>query len=184
VPQVIVGQITFDGVDQPLVEFDENTGGNLTTGNVLTGAYSVGLNGAGTLNLDNSNGSNRTWVMYAISPNHAFLLDDSTSMASTGEIKPQSATTPFTALDILGGYGIGSGEPLVYGAPLYSGVSNFDGLNGTYTVSGNSNNGRGTLNLTSPFPSTIALWVVSDSEVVGVELDAGNTRPIVLYFEQ
>jgi type II secretory pathway pseudopilin PulG len=205
VSQVIVGQITFDGIDQPLVEFDQNTGGKFTTGNVLTGAYSVGVNGAGTLNLDDSNGSSRTWTMYAVNPNHAFLLDDSTSMASTGEIKPQTTSVPFTTLDILGGYGIGSGEPLVYGAPLYSGVSNFDGtsavsgtedinvsstlsanqsVKGTYTVSSSSNNGRGTLNLTSPSGSTVALWVISDSEVVGVELDAGNTRPIVLHFEQ
>jgi hypothetical protein len=49
IPQVLVGQISFDGISQPLVEFDQNTGGSVTTGNVLTGAYSLGLNGSGTL---------------------------------------------------------------------------------------------------------------------------------------
>jgi hypothetical protein len=205
VPQVLVGRITFDGVSQPLVEFDQNTGGTITTGNVLTGAYSLGLNGSGTLNLDNSNGLTKVWDIYAIAPNHAFLMDASSSEVGMGELKPQSTDPPFSNKDIVGTYSIGSGGPLVSTATLYSGVANFDGINavtgtedislssarsadqslkGSYSVSSSLNNGRGTLLLTSPSGATIALWVTSANEVLGLEIDSSNSQPVVLHFEQ
>jgi Fe-S cluster assembly iron-binding protein IscA len=205
VPQVLVGRIVFDGVSQPLVEFDENTGGAIATSTVLTGAYSVGINGSGTLNLDNSNGLTKVWDMYAIAPNHAYLMDASSSDVGMGELKPQLTEPPFGNIDIEGGYLLGSGEPLVYGGPLYSGAVNFDGVNavtgsedislssslspglslrGGYSVSSSSNNGRGTLILTSPGGATIALWVTSASEVLGVGIDSSNSQPVVLHFEQ
>ena len=205
VPQVIVGQITFDGVSQPLVEFDQNTGGTVVTGNVLTGAYSIGLTGSGTLNLDNSNGLSRVWDMYAIGPNHAYLMDAYSSEVSMGELKPQTTAPPFANKKIAGTYLIGSSEPLASNATLDSGVADFDGiksvtgtedissstgvvsaqsLNGSYSVSSSSNNGRGTLLLTSPSGETIAVWVTSASEVLGVEIDSSNPQPVVLHFEQ
>ena len=205
VPQVLVGRIVFDGVSQPLVEFDQNTGGAIATGNVLTGAYSLGVNGSGTLNLDNSNGLTKVWDIYAIGPNHAYLMDASSSDASMGELKPQLTEPPFGNIDIQGGYLLGSGEPLVYGATLYSGTANFDGVNavtgsedislssslspglslkGGYSVSSSLNSGRGTLILTSPSGASIALWVTSASEVLGVGIDSTNSLPVVLHFEQ
>jgi hypothetical protein len=205
IPQVRVGQITFDGISQPLVEFDQNTGGAVTTGNVLTGAYSLGLNGSGTLNLDNSNGMTEVWDIYAIAPNHAYLMDVSSSDVDMGELKPQLTQPPFANTDIVGTYLIGSGEPLAFTAPLYSGVVNFDGthtatgtedislrstlssaqpLRGSYSVSSSLDNGRGTLLLTSPNSATFALWITSASEVLGVEIDSSNPQPVVLHFEQ
>jgi len=205
VPQVLVGRIAFDGISQPLVEFDQNTGGAVATGNVLTGAYSFGVNGTGTLNLDNDNGLTKVWDMYAIAPNHAYLMDASSSEVGMGEVKPQLTQPPFGNMDIEGSYLLGSGEPLVYGATLYSGAVNFDGVNavtgsedislssslssglslkGGYSVSSSSNNGRGTLILTSPGGATIAVWVTSASEVLGVGIDSTNSQPVVLYFEQ
>jgi hypothetical protein len=205
VPQVLVGRISFDGISQPLVEFDQNTGGAVFTGNVLTGAYSLAVNGSGTLNLDNSNGLTKVWDLYAIAPNHAYLMDVSSSGVGMGELKQQLTEPPFGNTDIVGAYLIGSGEPLVYGATLHSGVANFDGVNavtgtedislsstlssglplkGSYSVSSSLNNGRGTLILTSPRGATIALWAASASEVLGVEIDSSNSQPVVLYFEQ
>ena len=203
--QVLVGRIVFDGISQPLVEFDQNTGGTVATGNVLTGAYSLGVNGSGTLNLDDSNGSSKAWDLYAIAPNHAYLMDASSPEVGMGELKPQLTPPPFANTDIVGTYVIGSGEPLVYGATLDSGVADFDGVNavsgvedisrsfassaglslqGGYRVSSSSNNGRGTLTLTSPSGATIALWVTSASEVLGLEIDSSNSQPVVLHFEQ
>jgi len=205
IPQVLVGQISFDGSSQPLVEFDQNTGGSVLTGNVLTGAYSFGLTGSGTLNLDNSNGLTKVWDLYAIAPNHAYLMDASSREVGMGELKPQLTEPPFVNTDIVGTYLIGSGEPLVSNAPLYSGVANFDGTHtvtgtedislsstlsagqpfrGSYSVSNTLNNGRGTLVLTSPSGATIALWITSASEVLGVEIDSSNPEPVVLHFEQ
>ena len=72
----------------------------MTTGNVLTGAYSVGLNGSGTLNLDNSNGFTEVWDIYAIAPNHAYLMDASTANVGMGELEPQFVGAPFGNTDI------------------------------------------------------------------------------------
>jgi hypothetical protein len=205
IPQVLVGRISFDGNSQPLVEFDQNTGGTIATGNVFTGAYSLGLNGSGTLNLDSSNGLTKVWDLYAIAPNHAYLMDASSSEVGMGELKPQSTEPLFANSDIAGPYLIGSGEPLAYTATPYSGVADFDGLNavtgvedishssslsaaqslrGSYSVSSSLNSGRGTLLLTSPTGAAIALWVTSASEVVGLEIESSNLRPVVLHFEQ
>jgi len=204
-PQVLVGRITFDGVSQPLVEFDQNTGGAVVTGNVLTGAYSLGLNGSGTLNLDDSNGLVKVWDLYAIAPNHAYLMDVSSSEVGMGELKAQSNEPVFASRDIAGPYLFGSGEMQVQGATLYSGIAEFDGINvvtgvedisrtssmlaaqslkGSYSVSSSLNNGRGMLVLTSPTGATIALWVTSTSEVLGLEVDSSNPQPLVLHFEQ
>jgi hypothetical protein len=204
-PQVLVGQITFDGSSQLAVEFDQNTGGTVLTGELLTGAYSLGLNGSGTLNLDDSNGQMKVWDIYAIAPNHAYVMDASSAEVGMGELKAQLTRPPFKSTDIVGTYLIGSGEPLVFTAPLYSGVVNFDGisaatgtedislsstlsasqaLRGNYSVSGSLNNGRGTLRLTSPSGATYDLWITSALEVLGVEVDSTNAQPVVLHLEQ
>jgi hypothetical protein len=57
-------------------------------------------------------------------------------------------------------------------------------LAGTYSVSGVSNNGRGTILLTSPSAGTIAVWVAGPSQYVGLRIDSTITQPVILYFEQ
>ena len=203
-PQVILGGIWFDGVSQPFVHFDENAGGAVTA-NALTGAYAVGVNGPGTLNLDDSNGHSRVWYVYTIGPNHAFMMDASSANVGMGELNPLTVEPPFSNADILGTYLLGSGEPLVSTTTLVSGVSAFDGkkvmagtedvsrssgltagqsLYGTYGVSNSVSAGRGTLILTSPTGEIFAIWVTSDAEVLGLEIDSSTTQPVVLYFEQ
>jgi len=145
------------------------------------------------------------WDIYTIGPNHAFMMDVSSTNVGMGELNPQMPESHYSAGNILGSYLLGSGEPLVPSAALVSGVTTFDGkvamngtedisqssglaagkpLAGTYSLSSSQNNGRGTLALTSPSGETIALWVTNDSEVIGLEVDASNTRPVVLYLEQ
>jgi len=203
-PQVILGGIWFDGVSQPFVHFVENAGGAVTA-NALTGAYAVGVNGPGTLNLDDSNGHSRVWYVYTIGPNHAFMMDASSANVGMGELNPLTVEPPFSNADILGTYLLGSGEPLVSTTTLVSGVSAFDGkkvmagtedvsrssgltagqpLYGTYGVSNSVSAGRGTLILTSPTGEIFAIWVTSDAEVLGLEIDSSTTQPVVLYFEQ
>jgi hypothetical protein len=211
VSQVSVGRIFFDGSSQLLLEFDQDTGGNVTSNNVLTGAYDVQLNGRGTLNLDNSNGLTRVWIIYAISPDKAFIMDASTSFVGMGELDPQSTKPPFFNAAIVGTYLLGSGEPLVPTAPQLSGSTSFDGkgnaqqvgsvsgtldinrssgltpdesLSGSYFVSRPSNNGRGALLTTGPDGTNIVLWVIGPSEVVGMGISPSNTQPVVLHFEQ
>jgi hypothetical protein len=138
-------------------------------------------------------------------------MDASTGAVSVGEMEPETAVSPFSNSNILGTYLIGSGEPISETTPLYSGVASFDGganlqglgtvtgaedisqastlspnqvLNGTYSVSSVSNNGRGVILLTLPSGKTIAVWVTSASEFVGLDTDSTVAEPTILHFEQ
>jgi hypothetical protein len=203
--QDVVGQVMFSGPIGIVLTFDQNSGGTITTNAVLTGADSVQINGRGTLNLDNNNGTSTNWIFYAISPNRAFVLDSSSSFVMDGDLEPQTTVQPFVNSDVIGTYLLGSGELVSFTNPLVSGVTDFNGkgsvtgtqdqstsstntanqsLLGTYSLSTSLNNGRGTLTLTSPGGSTTALWVTSSSEVVGMSIDHSNTQPTILHFEQ
>jgi hypothetical protein len=211
-PVDTVGRFQFDGKSNVSEIFDQNSGGAVTVGGAMTGAYDIELNGRGTLNLDNSaDGSVTVWYLYAISPNTAFIMDASTGAVAIGEMKSQVAVTPFSNSNILGTYLFGPGDPIQETTPLDSGIANFDGgsslnglgviagtedisqpstlspnqvLNGTYSVSSVSNNGRGSILLTSPSGKTIAVWITSTTEFVGVNIDSTTTQPTILHFEQ
>lgn len=204
VSEVLVGQIAFDGAAQPKARFDQNVGGTVTTNIVLTGAYGIDVNGSGTLDLDDSNGSTRMWLIYAIGPNHAYLMDVSSAAVGMGELDAQSDQPPFSAADLLGPYAVSSGEPLVSGATLYSAHTDFDGrgavsgtedsssnassaadqaLKGTYSSS-SSQYGRKTITLTAPNGATLVLWVRSAGDAVGMQTSPTNSAPVVLRFEQ
>jgi hypothetical protein len=203
--QVTVGRIQFDGAGNTQVQFDQNRGGAITIGGLLTGAYSIQLNGRGVMTLDNvANGAPSTWIFYAIGPNRAFLLNSDASVGS-GDANLQAATPPFETGDLVGNFEFGAGEPASPHALLLSGTSFFDGasaltgtedknqagtftgdlpLSGTYAISSVSNNGRGVAMLTSPAASTEALWVVSGLQAVGLDVDSANTSPTVLIVQQ
>jgi hypothetical protein len=208
--QATVGQFVFEGVSGVTATLDQNSGGTITTGATLTGAFDMQINGRGTLNLDNNDGSTTVWYFYAIAPNQAFLLDASTAFVSDGELDPQLTVPPFINSDAFGTYIFASGEALSNATSLLSGVIDFDGGNvmgqggvtgvadiaqesslassqtlaGTYNISASLNDGRGTMLLTSPNASTIALWVINESELVGLSISPSNTHPTVLHFEQ
>lgn len=209
-PDDMVGRFQFDGNNSVGVTFDENKGGKITVTNTMTGAYDMELNGRGTLNLNTSAGS-LIWYIYATGPNQAFVLDASTAAVRLGESDAVQIIPPFSNSDALGSYLLGAGEPIVQTAPLNSGVSSFDGsssvqgqgnvsgaedisrstslspnltLTGTYSISPISNNGRGNILLTAPSAATLALWAISPSEMVGLDIDASVTQPTIMHFEQ
>jgi hypothetical protein len=211
-PQDTVGRLQFDGNSSASMIFDQNKGGTVTVAGTLNGAYDVELNGRGTINLaDPSTGATTIWYVYAFGQNEAFLMDASTGAVAVGEMKPEQIVPPFANADVIGTYIFGSEEPIIAATPLLSGVANFDGGNsvqgqgvitgtedmsqssalttnigvsGTYSVSSVSNNGRGSILLTSPSGKTIALWVISTSECVGLNVDSTTPDPTVLHFEQ
>ena len=104
-PEDTVGRFVFDGVDTVVAGLDQNSGGNVTTGGTLTGAYAVENNGRGTLDLNNpETGATTIWYLYAIAPGRAFLMDASTGAVAVGEMKAQTAVRPFSNASILGTY--------------------------------------------------------------------------------
>src|SRR6202035_3357995 len=125
--QVTVGRMQFDGIGNIQVQFDQNSGGNTTIGGLLTGAYSIQLNGRGVLTLDNAqNGAQSVWILYAIGPNHAFVLSSDASVGS-GDLKPQALAPPFETGDLEGNFEFGAGEPASSHAALLIGTVVFDG---------------------------------------------------------
>lgn len=204
-PDVSVGLLTYDGQGTVTVEYDENAGGNVQIGNTLTGGYSVSLNGRTILNLVNSQTHQpSTAIMYAISQNAAFIMDSSGSVRS-GSAEAQLVVPPFGDADMVGNYTFASSTPAKSGIPLVSGVVDFDGngnvqgnededlvtgsnlnqlLNGTYSISPVSKNGRGSILLTLPQPETIAIWLATYSRAYAIPVDASDVDPTVLIFEQ
>lgn len=195
----------FDGSGTIQVQFDQNSGGNVTVGGLLTGAYSVQLNGRGVLTVDDAEtGALSVWILYATAPNQAFLLTSDGSVGS-GDVIFQALAPPFETGDLEGNFALGAGESASPQATLVSGTLFFDGaktvsgaedkslagtftkdllLAGTYSVSTVSNNGRGVALLTSPSTATQALWVVSGMQTLGLDVDASDKAPILLRFEQ
>jgi hypothetical protein len=204
-PDVSVGLLTYDGHGTITIQFDENAGGTVQIGNTLNGAYAVSLNGRTTLNLVNSQTHQAsTATMYAISQNTAFIMDSSASVRS-GYLESQVVVPPFGDADFVGNYTFASSTPAAASVPLTSGVANFDGngnvqgnededfvsgpdlnqlMNGTYSISPVSQNGRGVIMLTLPQSETIAIWLASYSRAYGIPVDAGDIDPTVLIFEQ
>ncbi|MGA2048594.1 MAG: hypothetical protein ABSG96_12915, partial [Terracidiphilus sp.] len=211
-PDDTVGLLDFGQQEAATVIYDENNGGQITITGGMTGAYDIELNGRGTLNLVNDqDGSQLIWYVYATSPNSGFIMDASTSEVSVGELAAQAAISEFSNSSLLGTFYFGSDENIFAQTPLDTGSISFDGgsnesglgsltgvedisqvsgtlvgqsLGGNYTVSPVSNNGRGTLLLSSPSGSTIAVWIASSSKVFGLDVDPTSVLPAILYFEQ
>lgn len=210
-PDDKVGRFNWNGNGNVSVNFDENNGGKITVAGSMTGGYDLELNGRGTLNMDTTTGGSLIWYVYATGPNQGFVMDASTASAGIGQFYAEGIVPPFSNSDIIGSYLMGPDDPIVQGAPISSGVDSFDGgssvggqgavsgaedtskssalsanqiVVGTYSVSGVSNNGRGSILLTSPSSGTIAVWAASNSEVVGLDLDSTVTEPVILHFEQ
>lgn len=203
--QASVGRMTFDGNGAVNVQADENSTGVITIGDLYTGTYTVAPNGRGLLTLRNNQSNKVTiWIFYAFGQNSAVLMDQG-FVVNVGEMLNQLVQSPFDSGDFVGTFLFGSGEPAAIDSALVSGIGNFDGgtsvtgtqdqsqlggqlpnqaVAGTYQISLVSNNGRGTILLTSPGPSTIALWLVSSSQAFAMDVDSGNAEPTLLQFEQ
>src|SRR5271157_269297 len=211
-PEATVGRFSFDGSGNVSVGYDRNSGGKISIANTYTGAVALELNGRGVLNLvDPHNPFVRPiWYIYAIAPNRAFVMDASSSTVGLGEITPQTSLPPFNNSQLVGNFFFGSDEAGASTVPLFSGTAYFDGGNsnhgmgnvsgnldesatsgflpnqtllGTYVVSSSSNNGRGPILLTNP-PSSYALWLISGSHFVAIDVDPSNPQPTVFEFEQ
>jgi hypothetical protein len=204
-PDVSVGLITFDGHGTINMQVDENAGGVVQIGTVLSGAYATTLNGRTTLNLVNAQTHQAsTATMYAISQNSGFIMDATASVRS-GYFEAQVVGPPFGNSDLVGNYSFASTAAVGAGTPFVSGVANFDGngnlagnedadltsgavlnqlMNGTYAISPSSQNGRGVIQLTLPQAQTIAIWLATYSRAYGIPADATDVAPTVLVFEQ
>jgi hypothetical protein len=205
---VAIGQLSFDGMGAISGQLDENNGGVITTAAVLAGSYTTQSNGRTLLNLINVKTQAVTsFVAYLIAPNSALLLSMEPAV-KIGALQPQVVAPPFSNGVAAGTFTLAPEAVANSSAGLATGVITLDGkggqaglvgtedssqtsglspdlhVAGIYFVSSVSNNGRGVANLTSPGPQMIAFWMVSFSEFVGVDIDAGYSEPTEVIFEQ
>lgn len=208
-PHDYAGRFLFDGTSQVSLKYAENNAGALMASGSMKGPYAVQANGRATM-MFNVSQSTIIWILYATGPNQGFLMDGSTPAAGLGPVIVQMAG-PFDNSNLEGTWLMAPDDPVGQQASLISGIATFDGgtnMNGngvmsgvvdvssiaglsadqvlaaTYNVSATSNNGRGSLVLTSPSGESIALWMANPSQVLGVDLTAGDKQPAILHFEQ
>jgi hypothetical protein len=200
----VIGQMSFDGQNTATALFDENSGGIITNGK-LSGAYNVSLTGRTNLNLVNPKTHTSTTLIAYVIANNTALLMDTTASVRFGALQTQLAAPPFTSGTLLGAFALAPDLAVVSGPPLATGVLSFDGVSavtgtedlsqtsglssgvslaGTYVVSTKPNNGRGQLSFVSPAPQNIVLWIVSNSQFIGLDIDPTNTSPTVLVVSQ
>jgi hypothetical protein len=180
------GLLTADGNGNVsgVVDGTVDTSGAVLQNQPVSGTYSVSRNGRGTLNI-----FNQTFVIYLVSQNSAFILEEPNNiLVQTGLIEPQAGgifnTASISGTFIGGGNSssldqtIGVSQDAIGllssdGAGNITGnlISNSGNFAATYSV---SSNGRGTLNQSAPFGATFTLYLTSANKFVTVRTSVGT----------
>ena len=210
-PDVKVGAFVWDGLGEASMIWDENYAGQVKIGRVWSAIYDMQVNGHGTIQLiDPINIFNRpVWYLYAITDNTGLILDSTSPGADIGEVKFQELSPPFENSAMFGNFIFGTVNPVTNTVPMFSGSAYFDGSNSNYgkgninggmdensldgaqanqTVQGTYSlsrfgNGRGGMFLTDP-TSNHAIWVISNSEFISMDVDPTATSPAIWHFQK
>jgi len=193
---VAAGLATADGSGNVSGVFDENNGGSVSSNSSYIGAYSASGSGRYTITLLND-----SFVLYAVTSNKGFLIDQSSSVLS-GFMEPQG-NSPFTSSSIQGTFvaitvtvANTQAEDIVAALSLTASNGSVSGTQdetnassqnpnqmvmGSYTV---SSNGRGTLSFTAPSSKTRTIYIIGNSKFVAVGTDAGDQNSTVITAER
>lgn len=190
--RVFGGLATTDGAGSLSGSFDQNNAGVIASNVSYTGTYTAAGSGRYTINI-----SAIPFVMYAITANKGFLLDQASPAVLSGILEPQT-TNPITAGTIGGTFvqtaqqvSTAAAQDTVAALMLNGGAGTISGTQdetdgtespnqpvaGTYSV---SSNGRGSFDLTSPATSTGVLYVIGQSKFIVIPVDPTDTSPQVL----
>ncbi len=202
---VSVGRFTYDGKGNVTMQFDENEGGTVSLGNLMTGTYAVAQSGRTVLSLTNLQ-THQPYpaIVYAVSQNTGFIMDAS-PFVHAGYLEGQSVQPPFSNSDLVGSFTFATSGPVGSTAPFVSGSMTFNGngavlgnqdsdltsgkkmnqlVTGTDSISPSSNNGRGVILLTLPQKETISSWLATYTRAYAIPADTSDTMPEVIIFEQ
>jgi hypothetical protein len=186
---------------------DQNSDGGIIAQTAITGTYTMGANGRGTLAYT-TGAISGTFIVYMYGTNSAFLMDASTGTANdvqTGTLEAQTGG-PFAATSVSGNYtlswlpGIAEDVKGPSGSVVMDGVNGWNGVideinngllnpdstvSGTYTVSAN---GRGTLNVNAGGGGggggTEVFYSVSPSKAYMISGSGSDTHSPVLVVEK
>jgi Putative Ig domain len=204
---VFVGLLTGDGTSVATLNYDQNDGGTVTTGNTASGIYVADPTANGRIAFTGL--GSRLAAAYLTGPNQGFLIG-SDAAVTFGNLDEQTLPPPFTNASVLGGYTLGAPTTLdpatlnvlgqwnsPDGSGTILGVLDEVDNNGTahtdQSVSGttynitNSTTGRGTMTTNSVvgLPTSLAFYVVSPSSIRAISTDSnpGNGHPLVFYLD-
>ena len=167
---------------------DENNAGVIISQQALSGTYTMGSNGRGTISLSGSVPA-ASFAMYAVTQNKAFLLDISSPAGLTGFLEPQVGANlgPSTIQGVFVTGTIATANNTT-GVWTMNGVNGLVGIQDESTPLGNiaaeavagsyavAPNGRGTISLTSPTMTNRVFYVVNNSEFKAVGVDSGDLK--------
>ena len=189
---VVAGLATTNGAGSVSGTFDQNNGGSIMMNASLgTGTYTPTGSGRYTISLNGV-----PYVMYGITTNKAFLLDQASPQVLSGLVEPQAAnpsanTIGGTFVETSHQVSTSADQNTVAALTLNNSTGAISGMQdstdgtenpnqsvtGSYTV---SSNGRGNFNFTAPAASTGIVYVINQSKFIAIPLDATNAAPQVL----
>jgi hypothetical protein len=194
---VAAGLVNADGMGTISGVFDQNNAGSVTSNSSFSGAtYAAATGGRYTIQI-----LGQAFVLYAVTTNKGFLLDQSSASVLNGFIEPQT-NAPFSNSSIQGTFAAitssvanTTAEDIVAALSLNSnatvtgtqdqtdstGENPNQAIMGTYSL---SSNGRGTMAFTAPATRNRAIYAVSNSKFVAVGMDAGDKSATVITAER
>jgi hypothetical protein len=203
--QVSVGRFTYDGQGNVTMQFDQNAGGTVSLGNLMSGTYAVAPSGRTVLTLTNlQTRQPYPAIVYLISQNVGFIMDASPGVGF-GYLEGQAVSPPFSNSDLEGSFTFATADPVGSTAPFVAGSMTFNGnggvlgnqdsdltsgkkvnqlASGTDSISPSSNNGRGVILLSLPQKETISVWLATYQRAYALPVDTTDTMPEVIIFEQ
>jgi hypothetical protein len=155
--------------------FDENNAGLIISQQALSGSYSIGADGRGTVTFSGTAPA-ASFAMYSVTKNRAFVLDVASPAALAGVFVTGTTATANT------------GAANITGILTMDGISAFAGdqdestpsssfaaeaVAGSYRV---ASNGRGTMTLTSPGTTNRVFYVVNNSKFNAIGVDSGDVK--------
>lgn len=158
---------------------DINIGGSVATNNTLTGSFTYGDFGRGTITLGGASGSNN-YVFYQITPTSAFLLSTDSGINATGLLFFQSGGYSAAALN--GNYTLSSASPAGATPAVSVGLLT---LNGLGAIAGFEDNNNGTasgqLSVTGTYSVTASTTTTSTRGVMTLTANGGASTNFVFY---
>jgi hypothetical protein len=172
--------------------FDENNAGLIISQQALSGSYSIGADGRGTVTFSGTAPA-ASFAMYSVTKNRAFVLDVASPAALAGVLEPQVGTN-FGPSAIQGVFVTGTTATANTGAANITGILTMDGISafagnqdestpssnfaaeavaGSYRV---AFNGRGSMTLTSPGTTNRVFYVVNNSKFNAIGVDSGDVK--------
>jgi len=183
--ELIAGEFVADGKGNLTGVTDENINGSVSLNTVITGSYTIGANGRGTLT---PQGGGEPFVLYMVSPGQAFLLHPPPGDPQIGLLQPQ-ATGPFTNTSISGTFLGGTllsaeafdsqsaGSITAAGEFTFDGAGNGSGT-GDLSASGYINSTVGYMSPDQPFAATYTIAANGRGTMTVTSLAGG---PYVVY---